>query len=66
MGKYSDKSLKVSRKYLLHAKFEVAERIWFYLIPTIKCTKENKYYEIEFDFLTFYLYAVFSKHEDDL
>ena len=34
MGKYSDKSLKVSRKYLLHAKFEVAERIWFYLIPT--------------------------------
>ena len=25
---------KVSRKYLLHAKFEVAERIWFYLIPT--------------------------------
>lgn len=39
---------------------------WFYLIPTIKCTKENKYYEIEFDFLTFCLYAVFSKHEDDL
>ena len=34
MSKYSDKSLKVSKKYLLHAKFEVAERIWFYLIPT--------------------------------
>ena len=31
-----------------------------------KQIKENKYYEIEFDFLTFYLYAVFSKHEDDL
>ncbi len=27
-------NLKVSKKYLLHAKFEVAERIWFYLIPT--------------------------------
>ena len=39
---------------------------WFYLIPTIKCMKTNKYYEIEFDFLTFYLYASFSKHEDDL
>lgn len=34
MSKYSDKSLKVSKKYLLHAKLEVAERIWFYLIPT--------------------------------
>lgn len=39
---------------------------WFYLIPTIKCIKTNKYYEIEFVFLTFYLYASFSKHEDDL
>ena len=39
---------------------------WFYLIPTIKYMKASKYYEIEFDFLTFYLYAVFSKHEDDL
>ena len=39
---------------------------WFYLIPTIKCTKIIKYYEIEFDFLTLYLYASFSKHEDDL
>lgn len=39
---------------------------WFYFIPTIKCMKTFKYYEIEFDFLTFYLYASFSKHEDDL
>lgn len=39
---------------------------WFYLIPTIKCMKTNKFYEIEFDFLIFYLYASFSKHEDDL
>lgn len=36
---------------------------WFYLIPTIKCIKTNKYYEIEFDFLTFYLYISFNKHE---
>ena len=39
---------------------------WFYLIPTIKCIKTNKYFEIEFDFLTFCLYASFSKHEDKL
>ena len=39
---------------------------WIYLIPTIKCTKTNKYYEIEFAFLTFFIYASFSKHEDDL
>ena len=39
---------------------------WFYLIPTIKCIKTNKYYEIEFDFLTFYLYTSFSKHKDKL
>ena len=38
---------------------------WFYLIPTIKCMKIIKYYKIEFDFLIFYLYAGFSKHEDD-
>lgn len=37
----------------------------FYLIPTIKCRKASKYYEIEFDFLKFYLYTSFSKHEDD-
>ena len=34
MGKYDDKSLKVSKKYLKHAKFEIFERMRFYLIPT--------------------------------
>lgn len=39
---------------------------WFYLLPTIKCMKTNKYYEIEFAFLSFFIYTSFSKHEDDL
>ena len=39
---------------------------WFYLIPIIKCIKTNKYFEMEFVFITFYLYTSFSKHEDDL
>lgn len=39
---------------------------WFYLIPTIMCMKTNKYFEIEFVFLSFYSYTSFSKHEDKL
>ncbi len=31
---YTDKSLKVSSKYLKKAKFEALERMYFYLIPT--------------------------------
>ena len=39
---------------------------WFYLIPTIACMKTTKYFEIEFVFLSFYLYTSFNKHEDNL
>ena len=34
MGQYSDKSLKVSKRYLLRARLEVLQRIIFFLIPT--------------------------------
>ena len=34
MNRYNDKSLRVSKKYLIRAKFEVLQRIFFFMIPT--------------------------------
>ena len=61
---------QIKEKCIIDIDIEISSGLfssdWFYLIPTIKYTKTNKYYEVEFDFLTFYLYASFSKHEDYL
>lgn len=61
---------QIKEKCTIHLDIELAIGLfspdWFYLIPTIKCIKTNKYYEIEFVFLSFFIYAGFSKHEDDL
>lgn len=47
-------------KYFLRCDFGLCKAVWFYLIPTIKITKSNRYLEVELDVLLLSIYWIFS------
>lgn len=47
-------------KYFLRCDFSCFKSDWFYLIPTIKITKSNRYLDVELDVLLLSIYWVFS------
>ncbi len=46
--------------YYLRCDCSMCKPDWFYLLPTIKVSTTNKYFEVEIDFLRVCIYWVFS------